>query len=149
MALRPDPSAVGGVQRTGNLNAQCQSLLQRNRAFCQPLGKGLTVQEFHDQELDALLPPHVVKRADTRVRKLGDSLRLALETGESIGIFGDLLRQHFDRYVAVQPRQSGAPDTDADHRLVLPNSKPSAKTRLPTLTETAVSGDWDAASSAR
>jgi hypothetical protein len=45
-----DPVAVGGGQGVGDLRAQLEHLLARQRALAQAFGEALPVQVLHDQE---------------------------------------------------------------------------------------------------
>ena len=80
-----DPLPVGLVQRIGDLDAEAQRLRERQRALAEPVRQRLAFQELHHEVLRAVLVPHVVKRADMRVRELRDGLRLALEPLADLG----------------------------------------------------------------
>ena len=79
------------VQRVRDLDRHLQRLIQRQRAFFQPLGQRVALQVLHDQEVDPVLLPDVVERADVRVVQAGDGLRLALEPLLEVGVGGDVL----------------------------------------------------------
>ena len=57
--------------------------------LCQSSRQRLSFQEFHDQEVDAVLSTSVVQRADVRMVQGGDDARLSLEAFARVGIVGD------------------------------------------------------------
>ena len=85
------PCRCGLVQRIRYLDGDLQRLIQRQRAFLQPLCQRLPLQVLHDQEVDPVLTPDVMERADMRMVQAGNGLRLALEPLFEIGVGGDML----------------------------------------------------------
>ena len=72
------------------------------RPLLQPLGQGLPVEILHDdEEVDPVLIPVVVERADVGMVQAGDRLGLALEPLLQIGAICDMLGQHLDGDSAV------------------------------------------------
>ena len=78
-----------------------------NAPFLQPLGQRVALQVLHHQEVDPVLAPDVMERANVRVVQAGDGLRLALEPLLEIGVGGDMLGEHLDGDGAVESRVSG------------------------------------------
>jgi hypothetical protein len=85
-----DPLAVCLVERVGNLDPVPDRRLERERSSRQTVGERLALEVLHDEELRLALAPHVVERADVRMRELGDRLRLALEALPSLRRCGNL-----------------------------------------------------------
>ena len=61
--------AMGGVERIGELRPNPQRVLERQRAPQQTVRKRLAGQVLHHQEIDTVLFPDVMERADVRVRQ--------------------------------------------------------------------------------
>ena len=59
---------------------------------------------LHDQEVDVPFLADVVERADVRVVEGGDRPGLALEAGTRLGVGGQVVRQHLDGDLAIEPR---------------------------------------------
>ena len=62
-----DAFAVSFVERIRDLGPDLQHLLDRHRAFVQPVCQCLAFQVFHDQKVDAVLRADVVQGANVRV----------------------------------------------------------------------------------
>ena len=62
-----DSGAVRGREGVSDLDAVLQRLVERELAAGDPGGEGLPIQILHDEEIDAVLLPDVVERADMRV----------------------------------------------------------------------------------
>ena len=60
------------------------------------------VQKFHDDELLAVLLPNLMDRADIGMVECGGCLRLPLETGQGLGVLGDVIGQKLQSYEPVQ-----------------------------------------------
>jgi hypothetical protein len=65
--------------------------------------KRLALEQLHDQEAAAVVPPDVEERADVRVIQRGDGTGLALEAGLRQRIAGSAGRKDLDRDVPVEP----------------------------------------------
>ena len=65
--------------------------------------QSLAIQELHGDERLTILLADVVNRADIGVIESRCSLRLTLKTGESLGVFGYLVGQEFERDKAMEP----------------------------------------------
>ena len=99
-----DPLPVRLVQCVGDLDAVPQRLLQRQRTLREALAERLPLEQLHHEILGLALPPHVVERADVRMRELRDRLRFPLEALASIRGRHRPFRQHLDRDGALEPR---------------------------------------------
>ena len=92
------------LQRRGNLLENLQRLLDRQGTLLEPLGKVLALDQFQDQEPEALVLIESVDRTDVRMIELGQCLGLPFKPGQAFGVLGKRLRQHLDRHLAVQLR---------------------------------------------
>src|SRR5205814_670941 len=63
------------IESVRDLNPDLQRLVDRQRAFLQPVGERLTVEQLHHEERRAVVLSYVVERADMRVRQLRDGSR--------------------------------------------------------------------------
>jgi len=99
-----DSAPVRRIERAGDLDADPQGLVDRQRAFAQPIRQRLALEELHDQVVGSVLVAHVVKRANVRMRELRDRLRLTLEALPQLRRGGHVRRQNFDRDIAAEPR---------------------------------------------
>ena len=97
-----DTLPMGFVQGASDLGRVSQRLVQGQRSSAEALGQGLALQVFHHQEQGALVPSHVVQRADVRVIQPGDGARLAFETRRAVRVRPHLAAQHLDRDHAIQ-----------------------------------------------
>jgi hypothetical protein len=97
-------------QRVGNLRRHVERLVERQRAFLQPIGQRLAVEILHDEKRHALLIADVVERADVRMGELRDGARLAIEPIAEQRIGRECIGKDFDRDRAVEPGVSGFVD---------------------------------------
>ena len=74
------------VQSVGNLNGVAQNLIQRQRAYSQPLSQRLPFQVLHHQEVNAILLSDVIERADVRMIQTGDGAGFSLESLAQLGL---------------------------------------------------------------
>ncbi len=95
------------VQPTRDLNPVLERLVERQRAFFQPLGQGLALDVLHDEVVDAVLAPHVVEGADVRMVQLRDRLGLTLEPRFALRTRGEMLEKNLDRHCPVEARVRG------------------------------------------
>ncbi len=99
-----DSAAMRFVQRIGNLHAVLEHLLQRQRAFLQPLRQRLPFDALHHQVTDAVLATNIVQHADVRMIQARDGFGFSFEPLPAYRISGKLLRQNLDRHRAIEPR---------------------------------------------
>ena len=95
------------VESVGNLDCVFESLVERQSAFVEALRKGFTVDQFHDQIVDAVLPADVVECADVRVIQTADGPGLTLETFAALRVVGHVFGKDFDGNRTVQSGVDG------------------------------------------
>jgi hypothetical protein len=93
---------VRGVECVGNLDGQRQECLILQRTAGDHVLQCHPIQKFHRDEGLAILFINLVDGADIRVVESRCRLRFTLETGQSLGVLGYLVRQELQRYKAVQ-----------------------------------------------
>jgi hypothetical protein len=96
-----DTFRVRGFERFGDLEAEAQRFLDRQRARLQLLLERLTLDELHRNEQRARLLIETVDRADMRVIERGEQLRFAFEAREAFLVRGERRRQRLDRDLAT------------------------------------------------
>ncbi len=104
-----DALRVAVRERVGDLDADVDDLAEPQRALAQERAHVRSVDDRHDEEERALVPPDVVDGDDRGVVHLRDDLRLALEAQLRVG--GEQRRRHdLDRDLSVEKRVPGAID---------------------------------------
>jgi hypothetical protein len=103
-----DARAVRPLERVGDLDAEPQDLLERQRPRVEAIRERAPFEELHDEVVDAVLVPDVVKRADVRMGQGRDGLRLALEARPRVGILRKMRGKDLDRDETVEPRVARA-----------------------------------------
>ena len=99
-----DAGAVSSVECRRHLDRELERARNRQRPLGQSRRQRLALQEFHDQEVDALFMPDVVQCADMRMIEGGNGARFAFEAFARLRIVVDARQQHLDRDGPVQPR---------------------------------------------
>jgi hypothetical protein len=99
-----DPLAVRLVQRVGDLDAAAHGLLGRQMSLEQAGREAFALQELHDEVFGPVVVADVVERADVRMGKGGDRLRLAFEALPDFLVLREVRRQHCVAAGAVQAR---------------------------------------------
>src|SRR6266851_878637 len=79
-----DSLAMSRVERVGNLDSQIEHLFQRKGLACDAVFQGLAFQKLHGDEGRAVLLVNLVDGANVGVVQGRSSLRLALETSQSM-----------------------------------------------------------------
>src|SRR5258706_15312540 len=79
-----NPLGMRGVQRVGHLDPERDNRLIVEWPPCDAMLQGHTIEVFHGDERPAVLLANVVNGADIGMVQAGRSLRLALETGQSL-----------------------------------------------------------------
>ena len=105
-----DPVAMRVVERAGDLDRVRQRLVQRQSPVRQSRGQRVALEVLHDEEVDLVMTPDVVQRADVRVRERGNRPRFAGEPGAHLLIERDARREDFDRHRAIETGVGGAED---------------------------------------
>ena len=67
-----------------------------------PFGQRLAIEVFHHQEVDAVLTPDIVQRANVRMAQRGDGAGFAVEALAELRVAGGVREQDFDRDGAFQ-----------------------------------------------
>jgi hypothetical protein len=99
-----DPLLVRGFERVGDLTRDGQCLIERNRAARDALRQVLAFDEFHDQRTDAIRFFQSVDMRDVRMIERCERLGFACESGESVGVIGERIREDLQRDVAIEFR---------------------------------------------
>ena len=129
-----DAGAVRGGERLGDLTADLERLLDRQRPPRQALRQRLAFEELHDQEQSAAdfdrQLADVIQRTDVRVLEPRDAAGFALESLAANRIAGERRRHDLDRDRAIETRVGGAIHLShaalADQAEHFVGSKPSA-----------------------
>ena len=98
------------VQCVGDLAAELENLIKRDRTFFQALRQRLAFEALHDEVVRSILMADVVQHADVRMIQTGNGFGFALEALLANGIIRKLRRQDLDGDRAVEPRVSRAED---------------------------------------
>ena len=73
-----DARPMGPVETLRDLDAVAKRFLARQCTFVEALRERFAFEVLHHQEIDTVLVPDVVYRANIRMIELGQSFRLAL-----------------------------------------------------------------------
>ena len=87
----------------GNLNRNVEGVVERQRAFLQPVGQRLAFEIFHDEKRRALLFADVVEGADVWMCELRDRAGFTIEAFAKLPIGSERFRNDFDRDRAIEP----------------------------------------------
>jgi hypothetical protein len=88
-----DALTMGASEGVGDLRAEADGLSGGNRAALQPPMERLAFDVLHHQEIDAVLMPDVVQRADVRMIQLRDRARLSVEPLPRLGVLKKMRTQ--------------------------------------------------------
>ncbi len=105
-----DPVTMRVLERAGDLDRVGQSLLEWHPSSCQSSGQRLTVEAFHHEEVDVVMTPDVVERADVRVRQRGNRSGLAREPRAQLRLERDAGGHDFDCNRTIEADINGAED---------------------------------------
>ena len=103
-----DALPMGALERSRDLFADRQDLVERQTSALDPARQRLSLDELHDQVVGLLIVADVVERADVRIVQCRDGARFALEARPRLRIGGERRRQPLDRDRAVEPRVAPA-----------------------------------------
>jgi hypothetical protein len=92
----------------GDLPGDRQRFVQGDGAAGDPLGERLSLDQLHGEEAPPLRLLDPVDRRDVGMVERRQQLRLAPETGETLGVGGEGLGQQLDRDVATELGIAGA-----------------------------------------
>ena len=102
------------VQGIRDLDTVSERVVQAERPPRQPIGERFTFEQFHDDEINAVLTTHVVHGAYVWVIQARDRARLTLEPLAKLGVVRKMRRQNFDR--------DGTPETSVFGLVDLPHT---------------------------
>jgi hypothetical protein len=85
-------------------------LLGGKSAFFKALGEGFAFEAFHDEVVDAVLMPDVVKHADVWMIQRGDGSCFALESLLRDWVGSELRRKNFNGDGSIEARVFGTVD---------------------------------------
>jgi hypothetical protein len=74
-----DAAPMRAIERVGDLDRHAQRLVDLHRTGAKSIGQRLSLEVFHDEELDATVDADVVQRADVRMIQRRDGARFAFE----------------------------------------------------------------------
>ena len=97
-----DALFVGRFERRGNLAADVERLVGRNRTSAQALLQSVAFGKFHDQKVRPFHLPDFVDGGDVGVIECRQDLRLTLETRQPFGVLCEGVRQDLDGDLAAQ-----------------------------------------------
>src|ERR1700722_169657 len=104
------PFSMGLIQSSRDLCAMLADLLERQRPVAQAILQRLTLQEFHDDEIDAVLVAHIVDDADVCIVQRRDGPGFQLQALDGLGVRGQVLRQNLNGDVSSQAQVFGSID---------------------------------------
>jgi hypothetical protein len=93
---------VRRLQRRRGLSSQLQRLLHRQNSRPESFGQRLALDQLEHQARYAVGLLQPVDRRDVRVVQGGQHVGFPFEARESVGVSGNLVRQGFDRNLALQ-----------------------------------------------
>ena len=104
------PGFVRGLQRLRDLFRNRQRLIQRDRAFGDPVGEGWPFDQFQDERLRVLALLDAVDSREPRMVQAGQHLRFPLKPSEPIRVRGEGVGEDLQRDVVAELRVGGAID---------------------------------------
>ncbi len=105
-----DAALVRGVERFGDLRGDGKRLDERNRAPCEPCREVFALDQFHDQDGNSSAVLEAVDSGNVQVIQCRECPRFTLEARAAFGVSGGIVRQDFQRDVALQLGIAGAID---------------------------------------
>ncbi len=97
-----DAFRVSGVERVGELDAEIDGVVDRQRLAGDRVAEQIAVEQLHDDELLSVVVGDFIDGADIRVAEAGRDARLVLKTKNSRVVRRALRRQQLDRHCASQ-----------------------------------------------
>ena len=88
-----EPAPMRPIERVRDLDTQPQHLVRSERPARQARRHRLALDLLEHQEVDAVLSPDVVQRADVRMIERGDGARFTLEACPRLGRAGEVRRR--------------------------------------------------------
>lgn len=105
-----DRFRMRGRQPFGQRNGNLHRFGPGDRGTPESLAKRLSVEQLRDRVGDASIRPEIVDGKDVRMRQGGDRLGFALEPLERIAVLRQMVGQHLEGHVAIEPRVARAID---------------------------------------
>jgi hypothetical protein len=102
--------AVRCVERVGDFDCQGKQNLGFQGTSGDAMLQGQAVEEFHGDERMSLVLADVMNGADIRMIESGSGLGFALEAGQRLGVFGDVVGKEFEGDEAVEAGVFGLVD---------------------------------------
>jgi hypothetical protein len=99
-----DAARMRGVESVGNLDADIEELVYRERAAGDSLAQSLAFEQFHDEKRLAIMFADIVDRADSRVIQGRGRASFALEAFEREWISSEIRGEELQRDRASQTR---------------------------------------------
>ena len=134
-----DAVAMRVVERGGDLHRIRKCLVHRHSAGRQSSGECFAAEILHHEEIDLVLTPDVVERADVWVGECGHGPCFSREPRAHRRIYRDAARQHLDRNKAIEAGIGGAEDlthaTSAEQSLDAVRAKGRAGDQVQTFIE--------------
>jgi len=133
-----DAFVVSGFESLGHLSEEGQRLIEGNRPSRDSFGQSLAFDELHDEKVRARGLLESMEGRDVRMVQRREKARLALESGKTLGVVGEVLRQDLDGDVAAELRIARPVDDSHSSRtelledLVMGESRPD---HVPTAAE--------------
>ena len=126
-----DSLLVCGFERLGNLSADRQRVMKRERSFRDSVGKRRPLDELHHQRLRLVRFFEAVDVSDVRVIQRGEHLRLAMESSQPLRVGDEGVWQYLQRIVTFKCCVVRTPDlahaTLADEGCYLVGTDASAR----------------------
>ena len=102
------PFDVRAAHGLSQRNRHVEETIQIETTFRDVLGEGLALHKLHRDEMDPVGLFDGMDGDDVGVLERGHGLGLALEALAALGVASELLGQHLERHVAVEPGVAGA-----------------------------------------
>src|SRR5207302_1648337 len=96
--------SMRGRERLGNQRGNLQRFRHFQRSACEPVGKGLALQVFHDQVVGAVVASNVVEDANVRMLQGRYGSGFAFKTLQNGGIGRQVRWQNLDSDSTIKPR---------------------------------------------
>ncbi len=81
-----DAAGVGSLERFGDLKAEIENLVKRERASAKMVVEGAALKQFHGDEVSSVVLRDFVDGADVWVIERRGGARFAMEAVEHVGI---------------------------------------------------------------
>jgi len=97
-----DASSMRFAECIGDVNSVSKSLFHGKRAALESLGERLPFEVLHDEEVDAVFVPNVMKRADVRVVQRRNRTRFTFQTLAELGVIREMSGENFESDDAIE-----------------------------------------------